>query len=126
MQREQHIEVCCMHADGSEVLLSINGVSKRFGGVKALDNVSVEFRAGEVHALLGENGAGKSTLVKVIAGVVEANSGEVIGSSHADVDNVAMVFQELSVIPALRCETIWLLACAGATKSLHGGDAWRR
>ncbi|MBP7523978.1 MAG: ATP-binding cassette domain-containing protein, partial [Propionivibrio sp.] len=44
-------------------LLSLQGVSKRFGGVKALTNVDFDVRAGEVHALVGENGAGKSTLM---------------------------------------------------------------
>ena len=47
---------------GTEVLLSVSRISKSFGGAKALHDVSVDFRAGEVHALLGENGAGKSTL----------------------------------------------------------------
>lgn len=83
------------------VLLSVRGVSKRFGGARALDNVSVDFHAGEVHALLGENGAGKSTLVKIIAGVVQADAGAVSGEEGSDQLDVAMVFQELSVVPEL-------------------------
>ena len=54
-----------------------DGVSKRFGGVQALDRAELSVVAGEVHAILGENGAGKSTLVKIIAGVVPLDEGEV-------------------------------------------------
>jgi ribose transport system ATP-binding protein len=85
----------------TEVLLSVSRISKSFGGAKALNDVSVDFRAGEVHALLGENGAGKSTLVKVIAGVVTADTGEVTFPGGSESSDVAMVFQELSVIPEL-------------------------
>ena len=85
----------------TEVLLSVSRISKSFGGAKALNDVSVDFRAGEVHALLGENGAGKSTLVKVIAGVVTAEAGEVTFPGGTESTDVAMVFQELSVIPEL-------------------------
>ena len=85
----------------TEVLLSVSRISKSFGGAKALNDVSVDFRAGEVHALLGENGAGKSTLVKVIAGVVTADAGEITFPGGSESTDVAMVFQELSVIPEL-------------------------
>ncbi|RFA07005.1 hypothetical protein B7R21_17420 [Subtercola boreus] len=81
-------------------LLSVEGVNKSFGGARALTDVSIQFLKGEVHALLGENGAGKSTLVKIIAQVISADSGRVVGSK-ADLSDVAMVFQELSVIPDL-------------------------
>ena len=84
-----------------DVLLRVRNITKSFGGVKALDDVSVSFHAGEVHALLGENGAGKSTLVKIIAGVLAADSGSVTTPSGSGADDVAMVFQELSVIPTL-------------------------
>src|SRR5262245_7411201 len=80
--------------------MRVVGVSKTFGGTKALKNVSMSFYAGEVHALLGENGAGKSTLMKIIAGVQSADEGELIGSRDEDLD-VAMVFQELSVVPEM-------------------------
>ena len=49
--------------------LRVSEISKSFPGVKALSDVSISFRSGQVHALVGENGAGKSTLVKIIAGV---------------------------------------------------------
>ncbi|MFA6154016.1 sugar ABC transporter ATP-binding protein [Mesorhizobium sp.] len=81
-------------------LLEAKGLSKAYGRVTVLDDVNVAFRAGEIHALLGENGAGKSTLVKILAGVTAPTAGEVAGPAHANRD-VAMVFQELSVIRQL-------------------------
>ncbi|MCW2796162.1 sugar ABC transporter ATP-binding protein [Nocardioides sp.] len=95
------------------VTLEIRNVSKRFGVVQALDDVSVAFHAGEVHALLGENGAGKSTLIKVIAGAHSADSGELWrdgavlhlngprGSRDA---GIAVVYQELTLLPAMTVE----------------------
>ncbi len=64
-------------------VLRVSGVSKAFGGTQALDGVSFELRRGTIHALLGGNGSGKSTIVKILAGVVEADDGEVeIGSQR--------------------------------------------
>jgi ABC-type sugar transport system ATPase subunit len=62
---------------GDTPLLTLKGVSKSFGPVKALDGVDFEVRAGEVVALLGDNGAGKSTLIKCISGVYHADEGEI-------------------------------------------------
>jgi ABC-type uncharacterized transport system ATPase subunit len=59
-------------------LLALNGVSRRFGAVQALDDVHLTLDRGEVHALVGENGAGKSTLVKIVAGLVQPDAGEVL------------------------------------------------
>jgi rhamnose transport system ATP-binding protein len=59
------------------VLLRATDITKSYAGVQALNRVSFELRAGEVHALVGENGAGKSTLIKVITGAVSADSGEI-------------------------------------------------
>lgn len=64
-----------MYESVERILLHAEGISKRFGITQALDNVSVSFRAGEVHALMGENGAGKSTLGKTIAGLHRQDSG---------------------------------------------------
>ncbi|MCP4384878.1 MAG: sugar ABC transporter ATP-binding protein [Hyphomicrobiales bacterium] len=61
----------------SEPLLTVRGVSKHFGGVKALQDVSMELHAGEVVALAGDNGAGKSTLIKAISGVYKADTGTI-------------------------------------------------
>jgi ABC-type sugar transport system ATPase subunit len=90
------------------VRLALRGVSKTFAGVRALDDVSFDVRAGEVHALVGENGAGKSTLVKVLAGAVLPDSGEVVVEDqvHAALDprrsqqlGIAVIHQELNLLP---------------------------
>src|SRR5829696_9993595 len=59
-------------------MLQIRNVSKFFPGVTALDNVSLDFTPGEVHAIVGENGAGKSTLIKIICGIYMPDEGEVL------------------------------------------------
>lgn len=60
-----------------EVTIRLSGISKFYSGVPALSEVGVEFRAGEVHAILGENGAGKSTLMNIIAGALQPDAGEI-------------------------------------------------
>ena len=57
-------------------ILSVKNISKTYPGVKALDDVSIDVRKGEVHALVGENGAGKSTLVNILTGAVKPDSGQ--------------------------------------------------
>ena len=59
-------------------VLQMRGISKRYPGARALDNASLEVRAGEVHVVLGENGAGKSTLMKILSGAVRADAGEIL------------------------------------------------
>ncbi|WP_375003524.1 sugar ABC transporter ATP-binding protein [Aeromicrobium sp. CTD01-1L150] len=90
--------------------VAARGISKRFGGTLALDDVSVELRAGEVHAFVGENGAGKSTLGKIVAGIYLPDGGhvEVDGQEvdrwdpgAAQAGGVAMVAQELALVPDL-------------------------
>ncbi|WP_423822550.1 sugar ABC transporter ATP-binding protein [Salinisphaera sp. SPP-AMP-43] len=91
-------------------VLSLQGVSKSFPGVKALDDVSLNVDAGEIHALLGENGAGKSTLMKILCGIYQPDAGEIrldgeIRHFHnyrdACAAGVGIVFQEFSLIPWL-------------------------
>ena len=57
-----------------EILLSMNGIEKKFGDVQVLKKVDMEVARGEVHALMGENGAGKSTLIKILTGVYQSES----------------------------------------------------
>ncbi|MGE4426489.1 MAG: sugar ABC transporter ATP-binding protein [Solirubrobacteraceae bacterium] len=93
-----------------EQLLQVRGASKRYPGVLALDGVDVDLRAGEVLGLLGKNGAGKSTLIKILAGAVQPNDGEIrldgkpvsIDSpQHATELGIAVVHQELADVPNL-------------------------
>lgn len=95
---------------GNNILLSANGISKSFPGVRALNSVDFNLIGGEVHALVGENGAGKSTLVKTIAGIIEKDDGEIkINGDIKDIKDphharslgIGSVFQELSLIPTL-------------------------
>jgi ribose transport system ATP-binding protein len=91
-------------------LLRMEGISKRYGGVRALEGVGLECARGRIHAVLGENGAGKSTLIKVLAGVVAPDAGTIElagerivlpGPAAAHRVGIASVFQELSLLPDL-------------------------
>ena len=62
----------------SDLILEMQHITKTYPGVRALDDVSISFRKGEVHAIVGENGAGKSTLIKVITGAIVPNEGTII------------------------------------------------
>ena len=94
----------------ADSLIQVDRLFKSYGGVHALENVTLDLRAGEVHALCGENGAGKSTLIKILSGVIAPDSGEVridgrplpAGKVHATEDaGVVAMHQESTVFPDL-------------------------
>jgi ABC-type sugar transport system ATPase subunit len=91
-------------------LLEVHEVTKEFPGVRALDGVSLDLEAGEVHALVGENGAGKSTLLKILAGMLTPSSGEIHfegrpyaphSPSHAQRLGISVIHQEFNLLPDL-------------------------
>src|SRR3954468_16864928 len=91
-------------------MLSFDHVSMEFPGVKALDDVSFEVRAGSIHALMGENGAGKSTLLKILSGAYTPSGGALmIGGErkvfHDTADalaaGIAVIYQELHLVPEM-------------------------
>ena len=91
-------------------LLRMSGITKTFPGVRALDGVSFEVNAGEVHALVGENGAGKSTLMKILAGAQPADGGTIEiegkpvvidGPRTAERLGIGMIYQEFNLVPDL-------------------------
>jgi len=102
----------------SQTALRMQGISKRFGPVQALDDVSLEVRAGTVHALVGENGAGKSTLMKILAGVYQPDAGTIeihgqpqvlLNPAQAIAAGVSMIYQELDLAEHLTvAENIFL------------------
>jgi ribose transport system ATP-binding protein len=94
----------------STSLLRMEGISKRYGGVRALEKADLEIWSGRIHCILGENGAGKSTLIKLIAGVVAPDEGRMIldgnavsfaSPAAANQVGIVCIFQELSLIPDL-------------------------
>ncbi len=96
--------------EGLVPLFRMEGVSKRYGGVRALQNADLEVKAGRVHAILGENGAGKSTLIKIMSGVVAPDEGRMLldgrevtfpNPAAANAAGIVCIFQELSLIPDL-------------------------
>lgn len=99
-------------------LLSLEHISKRFPGVQALTDISLQLHAGEIHALLGENGAGKSTLMKILSGIHAPDSGSIaingqpmrFHTYHDAISaGIGIIFQEFSLIPSLSApENIFL------------------
>lgn len=102
----------------SEFLLEMKDICKSFPGVKALQNVDFQLKAGEIHALLGENGAGKSTLIKVLGGIYIAEKGEIFiddkkvnigGVNDARDNGISIIHQELVLVPHMTvAENIFL------------------
>lgn len=111
-----------MTHEPATALVRIEGVSKAYGGVRALESVSFDLRAGEIHALCGENGAGKSTLNKLLSGSISPDSGsirlgdEVVPASVRDAESmgIAFVHQESIAFPDLDAvDNIFLLREVG-------------
>ncbi len=97
----------------TDVLLDLRSISKKFPGVKALDNVNIQIKKGEVHSILGENGAGKSTLMKIISGALNKDEGEMIfegrtvsfsNTMDSQKAGIAMIYQEFNLAPHLTVE----------------------
>ena len=102
-----------MSAPPASPLLSLEGVTKRFPGVVALDAVDLSVAAGRVHALVGENGAGKSTLLKIVAGADRPDAGRMslrgrsvafAAPREALAAGITVIYQELSLVPQLSAE----------------------
>jgi ABC-type sugar transport system ATPase subunit len=127
----------------SDLILKVEGVSKHFGGVQALNNVDFDLRYGEVHALVGENGAGKSTLMNVLGGIVQKDTGQILFKGkdlefHSPIESIsagiAVIHQELAMLPALNViENVYMGrmptqfgACAGDRQSGIPARCWNR
>ncbi|NLM19304.1 MAG: sugar ABC transporter ATP-binding protein [Clostridiaceae bacterium] len=93
-----------------KTILELKNISKSFPGVQALNNVSIKFENGKVHAIVGENGAGKSTLIKILSGVYQKDNGVIlINGKEIDIQNprkatelgISTIYQELNLLPNL-------------------------
>ncbi|MFC1760648.1 sugar ABC transporter ATP-binding protein [Planctomycetota bacterium] len=115
--------------------LEMRGISKRFGATLALDQVNLDGRPGEVHALVGENGAGKSTLMKILSGVFPPDAGQIFLEGQlftakeplqARQQGIGMIYQELSLIPHLTVEENILLGIEPITLGFVRRSEMRR
>ncbi len=122
-----------------EPVLEASGISKRFPGVHALDDVSLSILQGEVHAVVGENGAGKSTLMKILAGAQMPDSGSILFAGQsvtiespraAHDQGIITIYQELSLVNALSVgENIFLgdlPTRSGGSWQVDWPEVWRR
>src|SRR5690625_4227392 len=117
------------HESARDPVLTVRNISKRFGGVQALNDVSVDFLPGEVHCLAGENGCGKSTLIKIIAGAEVPDAGEITidGATFQQMETTAaltsgiqVIYQDFSLFPNLTvAENIVLTAAVAGGRRLY-------
>jgi ribose transport system ATP-binding protein len=115
--------------DSNTDLLRLVGISKSFPGVRALNNVHLEVKKGEVHALLGENGAGKSTLMKILSGAYSNDKGEIywLGKKvdirkpkDAEELGIGIIYQEFNLVPGLSiAENVFLGREPFRNQALH-------
>ena len=107
----------------TDYIVSMLGISKAFGGIKALDDVSLNVKKGEIRAIVGENGAGKSTLVKILSGAYKKDSGKIIldekvinpkGTIEMRKAGISIIYQEFALAPHLTvAENIFLNKLSG-------------
>jgi len=119
--------------DERSPILSVRGISKRFGGVQALADVSLDLYPGEVHCLAGENGCGKSTLIKVISGAETPDSGKIVvdGVGHSQMNTtsaiesgIQVIYQDFSLFPSLTvAENIVLTSAVAVQKKFYSATA---
>ena len=108
--------------------VEVTGICKQFGGIRALNNVSLKIRSNEIHSIVGENGAGKSTLMKILSGAVIKDSGDIsIFGKSSDVGDpitsralgIGIIYQEFSLAPDLTvAENIFLGDLGAGSKKL--------
>lgn len=110
-----------------EYIVEMKNCRKEFPGVVAVNNVSLYLKRGEVHALVGENGAGKSTIMKILAGLLPLDGGEILYDGEPFIarnprqaleKGISMIHQELDLVPQM---TVWENIYAGKEKKTHFG-----
>src|SRR6516165_11977794 len=113
-------------------LLLMRGIEKRFNGVPALSEASLEVERGEVHALIGQNGAGKSTLIKILTGYYTKDAGEIWFNGrpfHADspqgaqAGGISTIYQEINLVPY---RSVAENICLGHAPRHFGFLDWKR
>jgi ribose transport system ATP-binding protein len=114
------------------IILKVSNLSKRFGGIQALKDITLDIRYGEVHALVGENGAGKTTLMNILGGIILRDEGEVIymdkpveytNPMESLASGMAIIHQELAMLPSLNVIDNMFM---GRMKSKGGFISWRQ